>query len=250
MPRQARKKSKTEVYHVMMRGINKQVIFEDLEDNRKFIKTLSTYRETSGYKLFAYCLMGNHCHLLIRADSESIEKAIKRIAGSYVFWYNRKYDRSGHLFQDRFKSEAVENDRYLLAVLRYIHQNPVRAGLCKNVADYEFSSYGEYLKSSSGIVDTEFILSMVSKGEFTEFHRNGDDNFMDIEEKRNYISDINAIALIKEIGKCKSTTDLQSFDVAHRDKVIAELLGNSLSIRQISRLTGVSKGVVERISRK
>jgi hypothetical protein len=194
--------------------------------------------------------MGNHCHLLMKADNDSIDSSIKRIAGSYVYWYNRKYDRSGHLFQDRFKSEAVEDDRYLLAVLRYIHQNPVKAGLCVDVAEYEFSSYNEYIKERSGIIDTAFILSMIDKEEFIGFHRRGNDNIMDAEEKGKYVSDKDAAAMIRKIAKCNSTTDLQALETMHRDEVIAELLRNRLSIRQISRLTGISKGTVEKISKR
>jgi len=125
MPRQARQKSESGIYHIMLRGINQQIIFEDEEDSEKFIETLKTYKAISGYKIFAYCLMGNHCHLLLKVEKEDLVLIFKRIAGSYVYWYNWKYYRRGHLFQDRFKSEPVEDDVYFLTVLRYIHQNPV-----------------------------------------------------------------------------------------------------------------------------
>ena len=110
MPRQARRKSESGIYHVMLRGINKQVIFEDEEDSLKFLETLKNYKAISGYKIFAYCLMSNHIHLLLKVEKENLDLIIKRIASSYVYWYNWKYHRSGHLFQDRFKSEPVEDD--------------------------------------------------------------------------------------------------------------------------------------------
>ena len=88
--------------------------------------------------------MGNHIHLLIKPEKEPLEQVFKRIGGRYVYWYNVKYQRVGHLFQDRFKSEPVEDDSYFLTVIRYIHQNPVKAGLCKNIKDYKYSSYAEY----------------------------------------------------------------------------------------------------------
>ena len=145
MPRQARRKSESGIYHIMLRGINRQVIFEDEEDNLKFLETLKNYKAVSGYKLFAYCLMSNHIHLLLRVEKEYLDLIIKRIAGSYVYWYNWKYKRNGHLFQDRFKSEPVEDDAYFLTVIRYIHQNPIKAGLSKTIDDYKFSSYNEYI---------------------------------------------------------------------------------------------------------
>lgn len=80
--------------------------------------------------------MSNHIHMLVREIEESISNTIKRVSSSYVFWYNKKYERCGHLFQERFKSEAVESDEYFLTVLRYIHQNPVKAGMTKSILDY------------------------------------------------------------------------------------------------------------------
>ncbi|NMD72658.1 transposase, partial [Bacillus sp. DNRA2] len=101
MPRKARKRSSSGVYHIMLRGINRQTIFEDDEDRRKFLETLKKYRDISKYELYGYCLMDNHVHLLMKESEETISDAIKRISSSYVHWYNMKYERCGHLFQDR-----------------------------------------------------------------------------------------------------------------------------------------------------
>ena len=146
MPRQPREKSESGIYHIMLRGINQQVIFEDYEDYSKFIETLETYKAVSGYKVFAYCLMSNHIHILLKVEKEDLDLIMKRIAGSYVYWYNWKYYRKGHLFQDRFKSEPVEDDEHFLTVLRYIHQNPIKVGITKTIDDYKFSSYNECLQ--------------------------------------------------------------------------------------------------------
>ena len=140
MPRLPRQKSESGIYHIMLRGINQQTIFEDEEDYLKFIETLKEYKAVSGYKVFAYCLMSNHIHILIKVEKEDLDLIMKRIGGSYVYWYNWKYYRKGHLFQDRFKSEVVEDDAYFLTVLRYIHQNPVKAGIIKNIDQYKYSS--------------------------------------------------------------------------------------------------------------
>jgi putative transposase len=121
MPRRARKLSLTGIYHVMLRGINQQKIMEDKEDKEKLLTILKECKLISGYKLYAYCLMGNHLHLIIKVEEEPLDKIFKRICGRYVYWYNAKYRRVGHLFQDRFKSEPIEDERYLLSVLRYIH---------------------------------------------------------------------------------------------------------------------------------
>ena len=132
MPRQARKESGTGIFHVMMRGINHQNIFEDEEDNYQFINTLDRMRvryddegnpSGSNCTYYAYCLMSNHFHLLIREREESVGETVKRIASSYVYYYNRKYGRDGHLFKERFKSEPVNDMSYFTMLLRYIHQN-------------------------------------------------------------------------------------------------------------------------------
>ncbi|WP_442596711.1 transposase [Neobacillus sp. D3-1R] len=128
MSRKGRRKSQSGVYHIMLRGINRQTIFEDDEDRQKFLETLKKYKDISQFQLYSYCLMDNHVHLLVREMEETLSDAIKRVSSSYVYWYNFKYERVGHLFQERFKSENVENTSYFLTVLRYIHQNPVRQG--------------------------------------------------------------------------------------------------------------------------
>ena len=129
MPRQARKKSESRIYHVMLRGINQQQIFEEAEDCDKFLDVMRDCKEICQYDVYAYCIMGNHIHLLIKEGTETLEQVFKRICGRFVYWYNIKYRRVGHLFQDRFKSEPVDSNEYLLTVVRYIHQNPIKAGL-------------------------------------------------------------------------------------------------------------------------
>ena len=247
MSRQARKKSSSDVYHIILKGINDQVIFEDKEDNLRFIETLKKYKEISEYKIFAFCLMGNHLHLLLKTGKEGLDVIMKRLAGSYVYWYNWKYNRSGHLFQDRYKSEAVENDSYLLTVLRYIHLNPLKAGLCKKPENYKYSSYNDYISGHSELVDVSFILSIIGNSDFIEFHEKTDDRYiMESDRTKTRLNDSEATALIIEIAKCKHTSEVQTFEVEQRNKIIQVLHKQGLSIRQLSRLTGISKGIIER----
>jgi REP element-mobilizing transposase RayT len=164
MPRRAREKSSTGIYHVMLRGINKQIIFEDNEDYEKFIEVIKEYKEVCGYEIYAFCLMSNHIHLLIKEGKEDLGIVFRRIGSKFVYWYNLKYKRSGHLFQDRYKSEVVGNDKYFLTVLRYIHQNPVKAGIVDSMTKYPWSSYKEYF-SRNGICDIRFVLSLFSENE-------------------------------------------------------------------------------------
>lgn len=247
MPRQARKHSESGIYHVMLRGINQQQIFEDTEDCDKFIQILHECKAVSEFKLFAYCLMNNHIHLLIRPETEPIEQVFKRIGARYVYWFNVKYQRAGHLFQDRFKSEPVENDAYFLMVLRYIHQNPTKAGICRNIEDYKYSSYQEYI-AKSWVVDTNFVFDMISKTEFERYNHTANfDQCLDVEDSPKIrVTDEQAKRIIRKVSKCENSTEFQKLEPKLRDEHIAILKQNGLSIRQISRLTGISKGLVEK----
>lgn len=247
MPRLPRQKSDSGIYHIMLRGINQQVIFEDDEDYFKFVETLENYKAVSGYKVFAYCLMSNHIHILIKVEKEDLDLIMKRIAGSYVYWYNWKYYRKGHLFQDRFKSEPIEDDSYFLTVLRYIHQNPVKAGIVKSIDDYRFSSYNDYIDEDIDIVDSDFAFSLIKKDEFIAFNNEkNDDVCLDIDPKEFRINDSDARKIIRKISKCDNATEFQELSQEKRDRYIRKLKERGLSIRQISRLTGVSFAIVRK----
>ena len=231
----------------MLRGINQQQIFEDEEDYAKFLDILKECKEISEYKVFAYCLMGNHIHLLVKEGTENLEQMFKRICGRFVYWYNTKYRRVGHLFQDRFKSEPVDSERYFFTVLRYIHQNPVKAGICKRVEDYIYSSYSEYICSSI-LVDTDYVLGFATLEEFIGLNRENVDNAcMDIADKViPRVTDEQARTLIKKIAKCNNASEFQELECTVRDRCLKKLREKGVSIRQLSRLTGISFSVIRR----
>ena len=247
MPRGARKKSDNGTYHIMLRGINKQQIFEEREDYEKFLEVLKSCKAISEFKLYAYCLMGNHIHLLIKEGKEGLETIFKRIGGKFVYWYNVKYERVGHLFGDRFKSEPVDTDAYFLTVVRYIHRNPVKAGICKKPKEYPYSSYNDYLNDSD-FVDRDLLYAFVSKEQFEEFNaKNTIETCLDLEEKKFVkVTDEQAIKIIHKIANCKNIAEFQHLEEKQRIKYVQKLKVKGLSVRQISRLTGTGKGLVEK----
>jgi REP element-mobilizing transposase RayT len=250
VPRQAREKSASGIYHIIMRGINRQIIFEDDEDFSRFLQTLENYKAKCGYEIYAYCLMDNHVHILLKVGKEPLEQIMRRICGSYVYWYNSKYERIGNLFQDRFKSEAVENDSHFLTVLRYIHQNPLKAGFVSSVERYQWSSLGEYINRPR-LIDNSFALrlfedkkekALESIIQFCKVINN--DQCLEVEEKQ-HLSDREVGHVIKKLSQVKNTTDLQKLDKVTRNHYLKELKEEyRLSIRQISRLTGINRGIV------
>ena len=254
MPRSARAKSESGIYHVMLRGINRQSIFSDEEDSEKFIQVLSECQDVSGYEIYAYCLMGNHVHLLMKVNDEPLEQIFKRIGARYVFYYNWKYKRSGHLFQDRYKSEPVENDSYLLTVVRYIHQNPVKAKIVKELDKYRWSSYNDYM-SKSGITNSEFIYKIFNEDEqkakeqFKQYNNIEND---DICLENNYNDRISDQELIATIQK-KLNINAMMIQAEPRVKMI-KILEKALNIRgastrQLARVTGISANIIWQISK-
>jgi len=162
MPRQARVLSRSKVYHIMLRGNDRQKIFLDEDDKNKIIAILSDKKRNEAFFIYAFCVMDNHIHLIIKEGGDGLSRAMKRIATSYAFHFNKKYRRIGHVFQDRYKSENIEDDSYLLSAIRYIHQNPLKAGL-SSIDGYCWSSYGEYISGKARVTDTLEVLQMFSQ---------------------------------------------------------------------------------------
>lgn len=243
MPRIAREKSATGIYHVMLRGINRQAIFEDNEDYEKFLQVIEGCKAVSHFELFSYCLMDNHVHLMIREKDEGIEQIFKRIGARYVYWYNWKYRRNGHLFQDRFKSEPVETDSYFVTVLRYIHQNPVKAGLCKNLQDYQWSSYRNYL-GLEGLVDIQMGLDLIGDDYISFMNKKSDDACLELEPPPVRLTDNELREETKRLYKMDASA-VQMEAKERRNEILKELLKiEGVSTRQLSRVTGVSVNAI------
>lgn len=246
MSRVARKQSKYGIFHVMLRGIDRQVIFQDDEDCEKYLQCLADTQEISDFTLYAYCLMGNHVHLLIQEGKESLSQIFKRIGVRYVYWYNWKYKRTGHLFQDRFKSEPIEDDAYFLAVLRYIYQNPVKAGICKKAEEYRWSSCCVQSPYCS-LIDQVKLNTLIFPKSFPAFlEENSEMVFLDANIDRR-LNDTEAAEKIRTLCRLTSTTDFSRFAQEQQRNYLRQLQEEHCSIRQLARLTGLTKGQIERL---
>jgi putative transposase len=167
MPRTARIKSPIGIYHVMIRSISEIDLFKSDEDKNKYLEILKKYQSTFLFKVYSYCLMSNHAHFAIDTCGADLSEFMKSINQSYVSYYNYKYERHGHVFQDRFKSKPIGKDDYLITLTAYIHQNPSSIPQYKNnVHKYKYSSLGIYLGIRSddyGILDYKYILGYFNK---------------------------------------------------------------------------------------
>ena len=149
-------------YRVLSRGNEKREIFSEEGDYRQFLEILGRMAARFRVEIHAYVLMKNHYHLLLRTQEANLSRAIQWLGVSYSVWFNRAHDRSGHLFQGRFKSFLVQDDRYFLTMSYYIHGNPLRAGLAKRLSDYPWSSYPAYAhrRSQPPWLTTDLVLGL------------------------------------------------------------------------------------------
>jgi putative transposase len=164
MPRIARQKNYDAIYHVMARSISEIDLFKDNDDKKAYLFFTKKYQKLYEFRVYSYCLMSNHVHFIIDSNGADISKIMHGINFSYAQYFNRKYKRHGHLFQDRFKSKIVKDDRYLLTLSAYIHNNPVEISQYEACPEtYEFSSLSIYLgqrKDPYELIDECFIMSL------------------------------------------------------------------------------------------
>ncbi len=128
------------VYHVTARGNERRAVFRDTHDRERYLTRVAIYREKFRFQLLAFCLMSNHLHLAIRTGQAGLSRIMAGLQSSYAQWFNRRHNRVGHLFQGRYGALLVQEERHLFALLRYIHLNPVRAGIVEKPEDYTWSS--------------------------------------------------------------------------------------------------------------
>jgi putative transposase len=149
-------------YHVLVRGNQRQDVFFDNQDRQAYLERVKRYKNELQFIFYAYALMVNHVHLLIETPTASISKIMQRINLTYTQYFNKKYEKVGHLFQGRYKALLCDRDEYLLSLIRYIHLNPVRANLVKEPQDYPWSSHRDYLAGKEDLVDTKRALRFFS----------------------------------------------------------------------------------------
>ena len=263
MVRPLRLKSTTGIYHVMLRGINRQIIFEQSDDYLRFtdlLRLMTSPKDEMERALpplchiFAYCLMPNHVHLIIQEKSENISAVIKRVATSYALYYNKKYEHYGHLFQDRFKSEPVNDEAYFVTLLRYVHQNPVAGGICQNVAEYKWSSWREYTGncvSTSRICSISIVLKWKSIEELQELVNDPlpkTIQIMDFDRRKGSITDDDVVAFLLETYSLRHPCDLLLYSKERRNDILRATKEYGASIKQLARITGLGEKIIRNAS--
>lgn len=180
MARPLRIEYRDAVYHVMNRGTARQKVFLEKEDYENFLRLLKELHRRWAVQVFAYALMGNHYHVCLQTPEGNLSRVMRHLDGIYTQRFNRIHKRDGALFRGRYQAIVIEAEEYLGRVVRYIHLNPVKAGLVINPGDYEWSSHKEYLSRRKNWVNKERLLESLEgpKG-FHEYVMGGNDEEME-----------------------------------------------------------------------
>lgn len=271
------------MYHVILRGVNKQRIFEkpsDYEAMRRiihFVRTHDTHKnptEKPSFFLYAYCIMDNHVHMLIQPNEQQLGQIMKRIMTTYAIYFNNEYERVGHLFQNRYKSEVVEDVKYFFTLLNYIHRNPVEAGLCSHPGQYVHSSFTEWTGMRDGNVvplccfsndnllglSSEQIRDVVTQEEGTpkeslligtlkKLTRESNNELCQyIRTKLDWVSveekDAAIVKLLLEMTETKNISEFQQLDKKSMRRALAIVRDSGVQQARLARLTGIPVGVI------
>ncbi|MCQ2575701.1 MAG: transposase [Treponema sp.] len=241
--RKRRQYSPTGSYHIVIRGVNKQNIFFDDDDRNHFLKLIAKYKEKYNIKLQVYTLMDNHVHLSPDDKNKNISKFMQTVESVYARYFNKKYDRIGPLFQGRFASEIITDDIYWKIVVRYILQNPEKAGISL-ASEYKWSSYKLY-NQKQNLVEKDKILDLFQTiDNFYHFISQPDSTeCLDI-ELRPSEKEQKKIETIKKLLNSNSPLIPPNLPIEKIKTKVRILRDAGFSIRTISRITGIMTWII------
>lgn len=263
MARKPREISSTDLYHCVYRGTNRQTLFEARHDYQRYLDLIQKVKRKIDFELHAYCLMSNHVHMLIKAPYKELSRLSQCINTSYARFYNHKYSCTGHLFEPRFGSTPVESHSHHINTIRYIHQNPVHAGIIKNAEahKYTWSSLKEFKchadkKTSSipnSLCDAPIVAAIfddkleTSLDNFFEFHSVVSKSGA-YENEDHRLTDEEAKDLLTEAfgDRMEYIKNLQKLSIDERNHYLVEIKKLNISVNQISRLTGIGRNIIQR----
>ena len=242
MPRIARVFGESGYMHVYTRGNGKQILFEDRADYICYLQLLKKYSSETGVAICCFCLMENHVHLLVYDPEKDLSKLMRKLSSAYSGYFNWKYHRTGHLFEGRFNSIPIESREYLVRVFRYILNNPKKSNICR-AEEYPWSSYSRYGYSDS-FVDTSVFQELIGdRDDYETFMLTEDEDCPELEGYTR--DDIWAKAILRDVLRVKSGTELQHYDAKARNDALRLLKSRGLTIRQIERLTGINQSAIQ-----
>ncbi|MCQ2591212.1 MAG: transposase [Treponema sp.] len=245
MSRKPRKMVESGVYHVIMRGNDQQNIFYDDSDRKFMLDRIRRYSVDTGIEIYAFCFMNNHIHFLIGRGNENQRMAnfVKKLACSYVYRFNHKYERSGHLFQGRYKSEPIETPDDLKYVYRYIIKNPEKAGVC-SYKTYQWQSL--FYEDDKELIEQDFINQLFSSKEdrMRYLEENESYNYMEAYTHTNWDDDEVKALFIKQLLGIDNLFSIDRDNLETKKQTLHFLKSTGLSINQIARITGINRYLI------
>lgn len=231
MPKINRNNLESNIFHIMSQGINQEYIFDKEQDKRKYRKLIFLYNKKFKVEIIAYCIMGNHVHLLIESNKvENMSKFMHQINMEYALYYNKNRNRVGYVFRSRYKSEPINTEKYLINCIHYIHNNPIKAHICKEKSKYLYSSYNSKIKENEKI-DKKW------KG---NYYYNEDNNeeiaFISTEEERK-----------QDIEETVKNYKIDNKNEEELAKIIKILLNKKVSMRKIEKIFNIDKKKIKRL---
>ena len=235
------------LYHVMVRGNNGEEVFIDRVHKGKYLNLLALYKETMDFKLHAFCIMNNHAHLLIEVHGIPLSQIMQRVQQVYTQWFNHGNNRTGHVFQQRYKALLCDKNSYLLQLIRYIHNNPVKANLVGGLA-YKWSSHNHYIgKETGNFIDTSDVLRMFSENrrealkQYSQFMNHEYEEEIDFDKFEEFQSGMQVIERENEDKEKELSIDEIIEKVCNNENVnISEITRRT----KIQRITDIRKAIV------
>lgn len=226
------------MYHVIHRGNNREYIFEKPEDKQFLLDKINEIKKSMALVILGYVIMSNHYHLLLKTDKTPLSVVMHRINNAYSRYYNKKYKQTGHVFEGRYKATLIMDDKYLLSALRYIHNNPVRAGMVQQMADYPWSSDNDYRNNFNYFVDIDLALNVLSENrqaaikKYVEFMESADSSEASFENVR-ALEEIPK-EIMSKLGTEKRPTLDDILHLTGADERVMELLKNGSRKRNLT----------------
>lgn len=245
MPRLARKESKSYYHHIMVQGINKEYIFRNEVYINKYLFLMREKLKESNVNILAYCIMNNHSHLLMYSEkSDYISRYMQRVNTAYSHFYNKNNKRVGYVFRDRYLSQDIFTTNQLYHCMRYIHNNPVKANMVKEMWDYKYSSYKEYLGRKHIITEESLKMIFGSTDNYIQLFNSihtkcTDENFIDTKEKdiQQYISEFEESSKTNISDLTKNKSLLKEFINEARKET-------NVKIVELAQILGISKSTI------
>ena len=250
MKGEKRKRSSWGLYHVILRCQKEDFLFGDDEDCAAFLQILDMaqqHREKDWapimrFRIYAYCIMKNHAHILIRRGVLDVAESLKSISVNYSCYYNKKYDKWGEVFFGRYLSDPIESHETLFKIFAFIHNHPVNEGLCTNWKDYEWTSWKEYFKKGTKkICDTRTILNLRPKEQLLALiEENSPVECTDVDKRERKLHDSVVIEMLREMAKCKLPTTIPRMAEEKKMQLALKAVEKGANPYQVARLCDLS----------